>query len=104
LLGDSAVRHFLCFPTRRSSDLSLFPGTEGLQQALAPDNPQRCAAIRPLDVPHARMTLTYAALASARHQVLYIAGEDKLATLEDRSEEHTSELQSRENVVCGRLL
>src|SRR5690606_13936938 len=83
---------------------SLFPGTEGLQQALAPDNPQRCAAIRPLDVPHARMTLTYAALASARHQVLYIAGEDKLATLEDRSEEHTSELQSRENVVCGRLL
>ncbi len=62
---------------------SLFPGTAGLPQALAPDNPGRCAAIRPLDVPHARMTLTYSALASARHQVLYIAGEDKLAALED---------------------
>ncbi len=62
---------------------SLFPGTDGLRQALAPDNPQHCAPIRPLDVPHARMTLTRSALARARHQVLYILGEDKLAVLED---------------------
>lgn len=62
---------------------SLFPGTDGLAQALAPDNPHRCAAIRPLTVPHPRMTLTYAALASARHRALLIQGDDKLIVLED---------------------
>src|SRR5690606_28733372 len=62
---------------------SLFPGTDGLKAALAMDSERKCAAIRPLDVPHPRMTLTAAALGSARHRVLHITGEDKLETLEE---------------------
>lgn len=62
---------------------SLFPGTEGLGEALSPDSPKRCAVIHPLDIPYPRMSLTYSALSGARHQVLYLAGEDKLETLEE---------------------
>ena len=62
---------------------SLFPGTDALKQALALDNSARCAAIRPLDVPHPRMTMTRAALTGARHRALHMTGEDKLETLEE---------------------
>ena len=62
---------------------SLFPGADHLAEALAPETTQRCMAINPPEAPHARMTLTYAALASARHQVLHLVGHAKYETLGD---------------------
>ncbi|WP_369600313.1 6-phosphogluconolactonase [Hahella sp. SMD15-11] len=61
---------------------SLFPGSPGLAEALDPSGPARVAATRPQDAPHERITLTASALLAARHRVLHITGEDKLATLE----------------------
>ncbi|MBA4286172.1 MAG: 6-phosphogluconolactonase [Xanthomonadaceae bacterium] len=58
---------------------SLFPGTEGLAAALAPDNPAALAAITPLTAPHPRITLTLAALLDARCVMLPLAGATKLA-------------------------
>ena len=60
---------------------SLFPKAKELSAAIAPTNSQRCAAVNPPSAPHARMTLTYAALAAARHQVLHVGGEEKKDTL-----------------------
>src|SRR5690606_41475281 len=95
LLCDRPPRHLRSFPTRRSSDLPVmtifamsasarpgrFVGSEGAQRE--------------------RMDLTAHALAQGRvdHAV---AGQRQLAG--ERSEEHTSELQSRENLVCRLLL
>src|SRR5436309_11449171 len=38
------------------------------------------------------------------HVFLYARGQEDVDMLEQRSEEHTSELQSRENLVCRLLL
>jgi len=63
---------------------SLFPGTAGLEEALTTQ--RRCQAIYPIDAPHPRMTLTRTALAGARHKILHIEGDEKLAVLEEALE------------------
>src|SRR5690606_40684962 len=86
------------FPPRRSSDLEL--------------RREVIAAVRP-DAPHVGVVVP----GQLRHLgveqcsvVEVIAAADSPAMLEDlrgvriRSEEHTSELQSRENIVCRLLL
>src|SRR5690606_41277944 len=76
------------FPTRRSSDLLLErPGQRGLQllgATLGGDE----LGLRGIDV-GLDLELTRRAIGPAEHP---------------RSEEHTSELQSRENLVCRLLL
>lgn len=58
---------------------SLFPGADGVAEALAPDNPAPLAAITPLTAPHPRITLTLAALLDARCLMLPLSGATKLA-------------------------
>lgn len=58
---------------------SLFPGAEGLAAALALDNPAPLAAITPLTAPHARITLTLAALLDSRCVMLPLSGASKNA-------------------------
>src|SRR5690606_41275537 len=102
LLWSRAPPHLPSFPTRRSSDLVTgeqpMPAGEqvALQQALAHmfrqhlDHP--AVAIQP-DVEFADLGLPVAA-GDLQNIVQPVA----------RSEEHTSELQSRENLVCRLLL
>ena len=61
---------------------SLFPGAPGLAAALDPRSPLACVAITPATAPHARLTQTLAQILRSRHLVLPIAGDDKLATLQ----------------------
>src|SRR5207302_11014450 len=90
--GSRHPRPLHSFPTRRSSDLQLVEGTRGLislfsaRQAPAPG--KFPAALFPSELPQG-------------------ADYDKfIGTVKsnERSEEHTSELQSRENLVCRLLL
>src|SRR5690606_39521592 len=95
----SSIDVLLPFPPRRSSDLdghtaSLFPGSRDLERALQGSKPY--AALDASGCPvakdwHLRITLTPRGLAAIGTRLL-------------RSEEHTSELQSRENLVCRLLL
>src|SRR5690606_42051410 len=87
LPADGGRRDLLSFPTRRSSDLDAsgketFPALQGARQALL------------------KIAKADAALAERAGES---RGPDE-ATLRRRSEEHTSELQSRENLVCRLLL
>src|SRR5690606_41528885 len=85
--GSVAHRALHSFPTRRSSDLfgysRLYGGVPGGQAELV-RVPK--ANVGPLVVPDAL----------SDEQVLFLS--------DIRSEEHTSELQSRENLVCRLLL
>ena len=60
---------------------SLFPGMDNLAAALAPNGGRRCMAVAPPGASHARMTLCFEAIDTARHRVLYLLGEDKRKTL-----------------------
>src|SRR5690606_41068761 len=77
----------LSFPTRRSSDLD-GKGVRGNADLAA------------------RFVLRANRLLNGRGQLGFVATNSLIegATLEVRSEEHTSELQSRENLVCRLLL
>src|SRR5690606_41613730 len=80
------------FPTRRSSDLASHDH-DGVYAPLTHSHPEYA----PADHGHSE----YAAV-SHTHGIADVTG---LRTeLDDRSEEHTSELQSRENLVCRLLL
>src|SRR5207302_8800343 len=98
-----AHRHLHSFPTRRSSDL-LFANPEGGVDGLAIDSEGRvydCSrlgiqvmspdgkSLGLIPMPRGATTLAFA---GHDKKTLYIIGR--------RSEEHTSELQSRENLVC----
>src|SRR5690606_41425030 len=88
-LGDH--RHLHSFPTRRSSDLELLlQQGEGEFRAL----------------PHPLLVALEDAIAEADVAAPQLVVElvDVARELVDRSEEHTSELQSRENLVCRLLL
>jgi 6-phosphogluconolactonase len=61
---------------------SFFPGAKTLAAALDRESRQICVAVEPPAAPHARMTLTLAALDRARHTYLHITGPDKLAVLQ----------------------
>src|SRR5690606_41605371 len=87
------------FPTRRSSDLTLtLEGVLGVVRGRRTDVDDHLYRIAP---PNARLALTHDAerWSATVESVLYVAQTRTSA----RSEEHTSELQSRENLVC-RLL
>src|SRR5690606_41230783 len=80
------------FPTRRSSDLVLGqPLLEALQ-------PQQAAAAAPADIGDAAPPGGAQMLAD-QPAAIEVGKADQ-----HRSEEHTSELQSRENLVCRLLL
>lgn len=60
---------------------SLFPDSPNLEQALAPDGERRCWPMLAPSVPHQRLSMSRALLASARFKVLSVQGEGKLTTL-----------------------
>src|SRR5690606_41855287 len=76
------LRDLHSFPTRRSSDLSA-SATDSSSPPLVEQ---------------------YAETAPHPHTALETPGVRRLALRRPRSEEHTSELQSRENLVCRLLL
>jgi len=57
---------------------SLFPGARGLARALDPNGDDMVLPIQPPDAADSRLTLTVAALLSAQHLHVLIAGRDKL--------------------------
>src|SRR5690606_41239608 len=91
------LRVLHAFPTRRSSDLQL-----GLDALVLGDaaHPPGDAAEHQRDRCDGRDGRREHPLASTLAQLLAVPGEREL----ERSEEHTSELQSRENLVCRLLL
>jgi len=60
---------------------SLFPDAPELVAAMAEHNGSKLAVITPPHQAHARITLARSAIAGARHCILHIQGDDKLATL-----------------------
>ena len=62
---------------------SLFPNSPNLAEALQPDGTRRCWPMLAPSVPHQRLTMSRALLASARYTVLSIAGDSKLHTLSE---------------------
>src|SRR5690606_41667704 len=94
-------RHLPSFPTRRSSDLVRLPASAGRRRAApaVPVRPARTARGRDGAGAGGRIRR---ALAIARTGIG--TGLSAAAPRCLRSEEHTSELQSRENLVCRLLL
>src|SRR5690606_41217922 len=98
LTSDRRDRHAL--PTRRSSDLAdadlvaLRGELLARRVADAPADQTRrvCQQIDDRDVAH------------RRHRVIFRRRTAETAAARSRSEEHTSALQSRENIVCRLLL
>src|SRR5690606_42005460 len=94
--SDLAVLH--SFPTRRSSDLGPSIGPLGRTDAVRIDE---------IAVLHKEVRCLFAHRrenAVSVHGVPAISLATQVAAEEKRSEEHTSELQSRENLVCRLLL
>ncbi|MOA43911.1 6-phosphogluconolactonase [compost metagenome] len=60
---------------------SLFPNSPNLAEALQVDGVRRCWPMLAPTVPHQRLTMSRALLASAKHKVLSISGQSKLTTL-----------------------
>ncbi|SEE88425.1 MULTISPECIES: 6-phosphogluconolactonase [Pseudomonas] len=60
---------------------SLFPNSPNLADALKVDGTRRCYPMLAPTVPHQRLTMSRALLASAKHTVLSISGQSKLTTL-----------------------
>ena len=60
---------------------SLFPDSPNLSQALQPDGTRRCWPMLAPTVPHQRLTMSRALLATANYTVLSISGSSKLTTL-----------------------
>jgi len=60
---------------------SLFPNSPNLAQALKRDGSRRCLPMLAPTVPHQRLTMSLALLASAKYTVLSISGSSKLTTL-----------------------
>src|SRR5690606_41793316 len=92
-----ACDHTPCYPTRRSSDLTCdgsAPGsTRRNASGLAAASRTRCGS------PKRRFS------ASSQNSCrISVSGSAAVRTASLRSEEHTSELQSRENLVCRLLL
>jgi 6-phosphogluconolactonase len=56
---------------------SLFPGCDGLDEALSLESDARCAAMEPSHTEHARMTLTLPTLLQAESVILLITGMTK---------------------------
>src|SRR5690606_41872219 len=96
LRATSAHRTTLSSPTRRSSDLATIRG-ENFKAVHTPEADVDISPALELQLDGSRLTLGGEVLVPrARITPRQIAGA--------RSEEHTSELQSRENLVCRLLL
>src|SRR5690606_41556464 len=97
-----ALPHLASFPTRRSSDLLRF-GPARIEDELHADLDQllrRDAEVQStLQMLHELPFHPLRRECGAGHHAAFPAGDDP-----SRSEEHTSELQSRENLVCRLLL
>src|SRR5690606_41757680 len=98
------LRYLLSFPTRRSSDLAGFtvymPSLFGRDGAV-PDAEEGKAVFQ-----RACVSAEFHAFAMNRSSPVtqWLRALARQAHAECRSEEHTSELQSRENLVCRLLL
>src|SRR5690606_41469987 len=91
------------FPTRRSSDL-LPQDPDELAEILSYLPRKLDLTILYLDADHASLIKRFSEtrrLHPLSHQAMSL---DEAISREQRSEEHTSELQSRENLVCRLLL
>src|SRR5690606_42054407 len=102
--GTRGHRELCSFPTRRSSDLSAeqreAKAAEGLEPArhgLDPEDEGGLPRMRERVEPLARA-------GAARTAEEHAMPAPRVERLDHRSEEHTSELQSRENLVCRPLL
>ena len=62
---------------------SLFPKNIKLKQAYDFNNKNLCIAMEPSTAPHMRMSLTLAAILSAKHLYLHFEGEEKRAVYEE---------------------
>jgi len=60
---------------------SLFPNSPNLDEGLDPNTPRRCLPMLAPSVPHQRLSMTRALLASAAFTALSVQGQGKLATL-----------------------
>src|SRR5690606_39429723 len=92
------------FPTRRSSDLEACSSCVGSHEAGALAEAPSLVEGRPTRNPHAALAYCERMTPRADVQLVREALEDALPPSLARSEEHTSELQSRENLVCRLLL
>lgn len=61
---------------------SLFPDTQGLDQAMALDNPDSVQIMRPQVSPHARITMTRRMLLDSENRYLHITGQGKKELLD----------------------
>src|SRR5207253_11214120 len=96
-----ARRHLHSFPTRRSSDLkTLLDVLDPVQRVLAEGGDDLVARVRQCAFDSAAAT---AAMDATRGRASFLGGR-ALGSGSSRSEEHTSELQSRGHLVCRLLL
>src|SRR5690606_41869388 len=100
-LGDPLIS-LLRFLLRPPPTPTLFPYTTLFRSKPIP-NHDRPDADFPNIVRHCQLALDLGELVGGQHP-LEVAGGADAAFDEGRSEEHTSELQSRENLVCRLLL
>src|SRR5690606_41409091 len=91
----------LSFPTRRSSDLVPHTGSTGDGYAWAIAAGHTVTELFPTEVP---LTSDEPFIENRSLQGLSLRGVRLTVYNPKRSEEHTSELQSRENLVCRLLL
>src|SRR5204862_8321300 len=95
-------RHLPSFPPRRSSDLATTPAPTVLP-------PSRMANLKPCSIAMGAIKLTTIFTLSPGITISVPAGQredggELDCAQRDRSEEHTSELQSRRDLVCRLLL
>lgn len=70
---------------------SLFPGASALAVGLDPQSSKSCLAVHPARAPHARMSLTLAALLRSRRLIVHITGENKRAVYRQALEAGSSD-------------
>src|SRR5690606_41037373 len=100
----SAPRGLRSFPTRRSSDLVAAPvALPAVTLTVASHVPAESSATgtsNPLQVVALAVGKVSAVLVTVSLPIFSVSVHVPLTTCWIRSEEHTSELQSRENLVC----
>src|SRR5690606_42117714 len=99
LHSDAHHLHLLSFPTRRSSDLDLFKMM--FKEVVIPTNSNRFLFVI---APIVSLVPAFATWAVVPLSDNFVIADIDAGLLYVRSEEHTSELQSRENLVCRLLL
>src|SRR5690606_40785550 len=98
-LSPASHRPLHSFPTRRSSDLARRRAPPS-----SPLRPEGTAASGPAGFRDRARSRCRPRRGGSRETVRVSHRSDRAASAPPRSEEHTSELQSRENLVCRLLL